>query len=42
MCACFVDLEKAYDRIPRERLGKVLRENGVDGSLLGAIKSFYC
>ena len=35
-------LKKAYDRAPRDKLWKVLREYGVDGQLLGAIKSFYC
>ena len=40
--ACFVDLEKAYDRIPRDKLWRVLQEYGVDGQLLLAIKSFYC
>ena len=40
--ACFVDLEKAYDLVPRNKLWKVLRDNGVDGQLLCAIKSFYC
>ena len=39
---CFVDLEKAYDRVPRDKLWKVLQEYGVDGQLLRAIKSFYC
>ena len=37
-----VDLEKAYDRVPRDKLWKVLQEYGVDGQLLRAIKSFYC
>ena len=38
---CFVDLEKAYDRVPREILWGVLREYGVRGSLLRAIQSMY-
>ena len=38
---CFVDLEKAYDRVPRGILWGVLREYGVDGSLLRAIQSLY-
>ena len=37
-----VDLEKSYDRVPRDKLWKVLREYGVNGQLLCAIKSFYC
>ena len=39
--ACFVDLEKAYDRIPRNQLWSVLLDYGVDGQLLQAIKSLY-
>jgi hypothetical protein len=39
--ACFIDLEKAYDRVPREKLWKVLQEYGVDGQLLTAIRSLY-
>ena len=39
---CFVDLEKAYDRVPRDKLWKVLQEYGVNGQLLRAIKSLYC
>ena len=42
LLACFVDLEKAYDRVPRDKLWKVLQEYGVNGQLLRAIKSFYC
>ena len=38
---CFVDLERAYERIPRENLWRVLREYGVDGRLLLAVKSLY-
>ena len=40
--ACFVDLEKAYDRVPRDKLWKVLQEYGINGQLLHTIKSFYC
>jgi len=36
---CFVDLDKAYDRVPCEKLWGVLLEYGVDGRLLLAIKS---
>uniref|UniRef100_A0A3Q3T275 Reverse transcriptase domain-containing protein n=1 Tax=Mastacembelus armatus TaxID=205130 RepID=A0A3Q3T275_9TELE len=38
---CFVDLEKAFDRVPRDILWEVLQEYGVRGSLLGAIRSLY-
>ena len=38
---CFVDLEKAYDRVPREILWGVLWEYGVRGALLRAIQSLY-
>ena len=38
---CFVDLEKAYDRVPQDVLWEVLREYGVRGSLLRAIQSLY-
>ena len=40
--ACFVDFEQAYDRVPRDKLRKVLQEYGVNGQLLRAIESFYC
>ena len=36
--ACFADIEKAYDRVPRDKLWKVLRKYGVDGQLFHAIK----
>ena len=39
--ACFVDLEKAYDQVPRDKLWKVLQEYGINGQLLRFIKSFY-
>ena len=37
----FMDLEKAYDRIDREGMWKVLKMYGIEGKLLEAIKSFY-
>ena len=40
--ACFVDLEKAYNRVPWDKLWKVFREYGIDGQLLHAAKLFYC
>ena len=39
--ACFFDLEKAYDRITRDRLWAVLLQYGIGGKLLAAIKSLY-
>ena len=38
---CFVDFEKAYDWVPREKLWGVLRENGVDGNLLLTVNTLY-
>ena len=37
----FVDLEKAYDKVNREKLWRVLEEYGVEGRLLLAIQSLY-
>ena len=39
--ACFVDLEKAYDRVLRDKLWRLLLEYGIDGRLLIAIKLLY-
>ena len=39
--ACFVDLEKACDRIPRDKLWAVLLQYGIGGQLRNAIKSLY-
>ncbi|TWW77322.1 hypothetical protein D4764_12G0007120 [Takifugu flavidus] len=36
---CFVDLEKAFDRVPRGVLWGVLREYGVSGPLIRAVRS---
>jgi len=38
---CFVDLEKAFDRVPRGLMWGVLREYGVPDSLIGAVRSLY-
>jgi exonuclease III len=38
---CFIDLEKAYDRVPRSTLWEVLEEYNISGALLRAIKSLY-
>ena len=37
----FVDLEKVYDIVSREKLWKVLDEHGVKGKLLRAIQALY-
>ncbi|KAF7640775.1 hypothetical protein LDENG_00015100, partial [Lucifuga dentata] len=38
---CFVDLEKAYNHVPRGVLWGVLREYGVPSSLTWAIRFLY-
>ncbi|KAK3543175.1 hypothetical protein QTP70_012283 [Hemibagrus guttatus] len=38
---CFVDLEKAFDRVPHGILWEVLWEYGVRGALLRAVRSLY-
>ncbi|KAK3528421.1 hypothetical protein QTP86_034238 [Hemibagrus guttatus] len=38
---CFVDLEKAFDRVPRGILWEVLWEYGLRGPLLRAVRSLY-
>ena len=39
--ACFVDLEKAYDRIPRDKLWAVPLQYGIDCQLLTAVNSLH-
>ena len=39
LLTCFVDHEKAYDRVSRDKLWKLLQEYGVNGQLLRAIIS---
>ena len=38
---CFVDLEKAFGCVPPGILWEVLREHGVRGPLLRAVRSLY-
>ena len=38
--ACFVDLEKAYDRVPQNKLWKVLQEYGVNGQCCAPLSHF--
>ena len=40
--ACLVDLEKAYDQVPQNKLWRLLQEYGNDEYLLMAIKSLHC
>ena len=39
--SAFIDLEKAYDKVNREKLWEVLYEYGVPSILIKAIRSFY-
>jgi hypothetical protein len=39
--AAFVDLEKAFDRVPRELVWWALRKQNVTESLIGAVKALY-
>lgn len=38
---CFIDLEKAFDRVPWQELWRVLKKREVSPELLKAIQSFY-
>ena len=37
----FLDLEKAYDRVDRDAMGRVLGMYGINGQLLKAVQSLY-
>ena len=37
----FMNLEKAFDRVDKKAVWRVLRLYGVGGNLLNAVKSFY-
>lgn len=37
----FIDLEKAFDKVPREKLWNILRERGVDGKIRRIIQKIY-
>lgn len=41
ICACFVDLVKAYDSIDRKTLWKILKKFGVDEGLIKMIQAFH-
>jgi len=38
---CFVDFQKAYDTVPRERMWCKLQRLGVNGRMLSAVKALY-
>ena len=41
MAIACIDLEKAYDKVSRDRLWQVLESYGIQGGLLRAIQSMY-
>ena len=38
---CFVDLEKAFDRVPRKVLEWAIRKKGIQGVIVKAVMSLY-
>ena len=38
---CFMDLEKAYDRVDRSKLWQVLWEYEIEEKAIGSIRSLY-
>ena len=41
MCMCFVDLEKAFDRVPRRVMEWAMRKKGLAEILVKAVMSLY-
>ena len=41
LCICFVDLEKAFDTVPRSHMLQVLLEYGIDKHIVEVIRRLY-
>ena len=39
--ACFIDFHKAFDRVNRESLFKILKRNGITGNMFQTLQSMY-
>ena len=38
---CFIDLEKAFDKVKRDVIWKCIERRGVDNELIEAVKNYY-